>query len=101
MSDCLLTFPTPWRPAKSEVSDPLLEGRLIALRHVLCRLAAGDTGADLLAAFDTMVQDGQEDPGASAEDAVDATAFAIRQAKADEERAFRNLLDIALQSGAR
>ncbi|SNS53474.1 hypothetical protein [Tropicimonas sediminicola] len=83
----------------SELSDPVLEGRLIALRHILCLLASGHAGADLLAALDTVVQDGQEDPGASAEDAVDAIAFAIRQAKADEERAFRNLLEIALQSG--
>lgn len=78
--------------------DPILEGRLLALRDILCHIAAGDRGAALLAALETRVQDGQEDPGASAEDAVTGAAFAIEMAKADEERAFRRVLEVLLEA---
>ena len=63
--------------------DPRLEGRLLALRHILAQIAAGQTGDALLERLLSAQADGQEDPGA-----VPTEAFALDGALAEEKRQF-------------
>ncbi|MDF1872245.1 hypothetical protein [Vannielia sp.] len=72
--------------------DPILEGRMIALRQVLALLIAGRSRDEIINWLDSAMRDGQEDPGA-----VVDPAFAIEGALSEERAAIAR--EIHLRSG--
>jgi len=72
--------------------DSTTEGRLIAQRQVIAMLVAGRGKDEILQWLEEAMRDGQEDPGAVAEE-----AFAIEGALADERQALAR--EIRLRSG--